>query len=62
MELINYFLEYNRYLNIVGIAVIIGIATLFSQKRSHINFKLVIKALLLQFVIAVAVLRIVVVH
>lgn len=57
MELIQYFLEYNRYLNFVGIAVIIGIATLFSQKRSHINFKLVIKALLLQFVIAFAVLR-----
>jgi CNT family concentrative nucleoside transporter len=55
--MLNYFLEHNRYLNIVGILVILGIAALFSRKRSAINIKLVFNALVLQFVIALAVLK-----
>lgn len=54
---LNYFIEYNRYLNIVGIFVILGIAFLFSQKRSRVNVKLVINALMLQFAIAFLVLK-----
>ncbi|MCX5921784.1 MAG: NupC/NupG family nucleoside CNT transporter [Candidatus Dependentiae bacterium] len=57
MILFSYLLEYNRYMNLLGIAVIIGIAVLFSQKRSHINVRLVIKALLLQCGIAFFVLK-----
>jgi len=53
----SYLLEHNRYLNIVGIAVIIGLAMLFSRKRSHINWRLVVSALTLQFGIALLVLK-----
>jgi len=54
---LDYFLTYNRYLNIVGVVVILGIAWLFSQKRSHINYRLVLNALLLQLVIGFCMLR-----
>lgn len=57
MFLLSHLLEYNRYLNILGIAVIVGIAALVSKNRSKINSKLVINALLLQFVIAFVVLK-----
>ncbi|MDR3551384.1 MAG: nucleoside transporter C-terminal domain-containing protein [Candidatus Babeliales bacterium] len=57
MSLLTYFIEYNRYMNILGIGVILLIAILFSQKRSKINYALVFKALLLQFAIAVLVLK-----
>ena len=52
MFLISYLLEYNRYCNLVGIAAILGIAWLFSRHRTHINLKLIVNALLLQFAIA----------
>lgn len=58
--MLNYLIEHNRYLNIVGILVIFGIAALFSRKRAHINFKLVGLGLLLQFLIGFVVLRTVV--
>jgi CNT family concentrative nucleoside transporter len=57
MLLVDYLLEHNRYLNLVGIAVIIGIAILCSKKRSNISIKLIVNALLLQFAIAFAVLK-----
>jgi CNT family concentrative nucleoside transporter len=57
MDIIAYFLEYNRYLNFVGIAVIIGLASYCSAHRSKINIKLVMNALLLQFLIAAFVLN-----
>jgi CNT family concentrative nucleoside transporter len=57
MNIISYFLEYNRYLNVVGILVILFIAFLFSRKKSHINISLVANALLLQFVIGFLVLK-----
>ncbi|HZW61097.1 MAG TPA: nucleoside transporter C-terminal domain-containing protein [Candidatus Babeliales bacterium] len=56
-SLFNYFIEYNRYLNIVGIIVIIAIAALFSRKRQHINVRLIINALFIQFLIGLAVLK-----
>ncbi len=55
--MIAYLLEYNRYCNIIGILVILAIAVLFSRKRYAINYKLILNALLLQFVIAFLVLR-----
>jgi len=57
MQFLNYFLEYNRYLNILGIAVILAIAVLFSKKRSHISGLLIFHALLVQLVIAFLVLK-----
>lgn len=57
MDILNYFIKYNRYLNILGIFVILIIATIFSQNRSHINLRLIINAIIMQFVIAYAVLR-----
>jgi len=52
-----YFLEYNRYLNIVGIFTILSIAYLFSRNRSQINIRLVLNGLLLQGIIGFLVLR-----
>lgn len=57
MDIISYFLEYNRFLNLIGIAVILFIAFLFSKHKSRINFKLVCSALLLQVIIGILVLK-----
>ncbi len=48
---------HNRYLNVVGIGVILFIAWLFSHKRSHINYRLVTVGLFLQGVIGFFVLK-----
>jgi concentrative nucleoside transporter, CNT family len=55
--MISYLLEHNRYLNIVGIGVILGIAWLFSRDRRAIPWRLVANALLMQLVIGFLVLR-----
>jgi concentrative nucleoside transporter, CNT family len=55
--MIAYLLEHNRYCNIFGILVILLIAIGFSRKRYAINYRLIVNALLLEFVIAFAVLR-----
>ncbi len=52
-----YLLEHNRYLNIVGIFAILGIAWCFSKKRSAIDYRLVLHALGLQFILAFGVLK-----
>jgi len=57
MSLISYLLEYNRYCNFAGIAAVLFIAYIFSQKRSHINYSLVGYGLLMQFMIGFFVLR-----
>ena len=57
MSLSSYLLEYNRYLNIVGIAVIIGIAYACSRHKKKINHRLVVNALAMQFVIAFLALK-----
>jgi len=57
MPLVSYLLEHNRYLNFVGICVILAIAVLFSKNRSKINYTLVRNALFLQFTIAFLVLK-----
>src|SRR3972149_11590860 len=57
MMIFDYLLEHNRYLSIVGIAVIIGITILFSKKRSAINYRLIAAALALQWLIALFTLK-----
>lgn len=57
MAFFSYLLEHNRYLNIVGLFVILLIAWLFSKKRSKINMRLVATALAVQFVTAYIVLK-----
>ena len=57
MTLLNYFIEYNRYLNIIGIAVIFAVAYLFSFNRRAINFRVVASALVLHFAFALFMLR-----
>ena len=49
--IIDYLLEHNRYMNVLGIGVILGIAFFFSKKRSAINYRLVGTGLLLQMLI-----------
>lgn len=55
--LYDYLLEYNRYLNLLGILVILLIAFIFSRNRSKIKLKLIVSALILQFIIAFFVLK-----
>lgn len=57
MNLLAYFLEYNRFLNIIGIGVIFAVAYLFSRNRSAINYRLIISALALHFTFALVMLR-----
>lgn len=52
MIFISYFIEYNRYLNLIGIFVILGIAFVFSRKRAHIDMRLILTALALQIGVA----------
>lgn len=52
-----YLLEHNRYLNIIGIVVIIAMAVFFSHDRRKISPRLVLTALGLQFLIGFAVLK-----
>ena len=53
----SYLLEFNRYMNILGIGVILLIAWLCSHNRSKINFKTIGSAFILHFVIAFFVLK-----
>lgn len=52
-----YLVEYNRYLNFVGVAVILGIAFLFSKNKRAISPRLVLRALGLQVIIGFFMLR-----
>lgn len=53
----NYLLEYNRYLNIIGIISIAGVALFFSENRKAINKRLVLSSLALHFISALLMLR-----
>ncbi len=55
--MLTYFMEYNRYMNLIGIAVLVLLAVLFSNNRSKINGKLVINGLLLQAFLAIFILK-----
>lgn len=52
-----YFLEHNRYLNLLGIILITVIAFLFSKNRYAINIRLLASALFLHFLFAYIMLR-----
>lgn len=56
-SLIDYLVEYNRYLNLVGIVVILGIAWLCSHNRSAINLKTIGASFFLHITLAFFVLR-----
>jgi len=55
--MLSYFLEYNRYMSLIGIALLVGLAIASSNNRSKINFRLVINGLLLQFLTAFFILK-----
>lgn len=55
--MLTYFMEYNRYMNVIGIAVLVALAYLFSNNRSKIDRKLVMNGLLLQAALAVFILK-----
>lgn len=57
MIFFEYFLEHNRYLNLVGIAAVIGLAWFCSAHRSKVKIKLIINAMILQFLIAYLALK-----
>lgn len=57
MNLLSYFLAYNRFYNFLGIAVILGIAVLMSNNRRYISWRLVITGLFLHAVLAFTVLK-----
>lgn len=57
MFLINYFIEHNRYLTVLGIPLILGLAALFSHNRKAINYRLIGSSLILQFVIGYIALK-----
>lgn len=57
MLFLDYFLEYNRYMNLLGIMFIVVVAFLFSNNRSRINYKLVAKAFGLHLVFAWVMLK-----
>lgn len=55
--MINYFFEFNRYLNIVGIVIIALIAFVVSQNRRAIQWRVVLSALGLHILCALVMLR-----
>ncbi len=55
--MLGYFLEYNRFLGLIGIIVILAIAFLFSSHKKKIRLRLVFSALALQFLLAFFILR-----
>jgi concentrative nucleoside transporter, CNT family len=57
MFLIDYLLMHNRYLSLVGIALLFGIAYLCSHHRASISIRLVINGLITHFLLAFLVLR-----
>ena len=55
--IIEYLLEYNRYMSLVGITAVISIAFLFSNNRKKINLRLIGIALLMQCSLALFILH-----
>ena len=55
--MMHYLTEYNRYMNVIGIAVVILLAFLFSKNKSKVQWKLVFRALTLQFAIGFLALK-----
>lgn len=57
MQIVAYFLEYNRYINLLGIGVVLAIAWMFSRHRWQVNLRLVAGALALQVALAFFILK-----
>lgn len=57
MMMLDYFLQHNRYMNLVGILVILAIAFVFSRHKTRINYRLVATGLAMQLLIGLLVLR-----
>lgn len=55
--MIHYLLEYNRYLNILGIIIITLIAFAFSENKKAIRPRIVLSAFIFQFICALFMLR-----
>ncbi len=52
-----HFLENNRFINLIGIFLILFLAFIFSKNKSKINFKIVFSALILQIVTCLTILK-----
>ncbi len=52
-----YFLEYNRYMNIIGIGLMFLIALFFSHNRAAIKWSLILKAFVLQCLVGMFMLK-----
>ncbi len=57
MAIFDYFLTHSRYLNVCGIGAILALAFLFSNNKSQINVRLILTALVMQFLSAFFVLK-----
>lgn len=57
MVLFDYLIAYNRYMNLLGIALVLGVAYFFSHNRQRVNHRLVLHALLMHGLIGFLVLR-----
>lgn len=55
--MLTYLMEYNRYMNLIGIAGMVFMAYLCSNNRSKINGRLVVNGLLLQGALALFILK-----
>ncbi|MBV8661127.1 MAG: NupC/NupG family nucleoside CNT transporter [Candidatus Dependentiae bacterium] len=55
--MINYFIEHNRYMNFIGIAVMVLLAYACSRRRDKVDYKLVINGLLFQAALAIFILK-----
>ncbi len=49
--LFSYFVEHQRYINVIGIVVILLLAFIFSINKRRVNFRTIVSALFMQFVI-----------
>ena len=55
--MIPYLVEHNRYLALIGIAVVVAVAVSFSHNKRAINIRQIINCLVLEFLIALALLK-----
>lgn len=55
--MVTYLMEYNRYMNLIGIMVMVFLAYIFSNNRSQIKYQLIINGLLLQAALAIFILK-----
>lgn len=57
MHLVSHLIEHQRYMNFFGIVAVLILAVLFSRNRRAINVRLVISGLIMQAMIALAILK-----